>query len=722
MLDLRKAYLQIHMDSDLWRFQPVRFKGRVYVMTRMGFGLSVAPKVMTKILRKVLSLDDRVRDGTSSYIDDIIVRTDIVPVEVVRQHLEAYGLVTKEPAILDGARVLGLAVRKGPRGDYRWRRDNALPRINPDEDLTKRQLFSACGQLVSHYPRAGWLHPACSYVKRQVCDGQWDAVVPTNVTGMLLEMIQRAEADDPATGHWTVPQSAVGKVWCDASSLALGVCLDIGGHAVEDASWLRKRNDGAHINVAELEAVLKGISLAIKWGVQTLEIVTDSATVRGWVSSVIQDSRRPSVSGLGEMLIRRRLGMLTELIEAYSLNVSITLVGSSSNLADVMTRVPRKWLRTMAANDPVMDARPDAMPDVLACPAMVGIPDTGPSQSDSASMHEEIQRLHNLHHLGVKRTLHLARRRIGHRIRRRDVRAVIDECQVCRSIDPAPAHWDQGTLAVAETWRRVASDITHTDGHPYLTMVDCGPGRYAIWRKLTNESGASVASQLQSIFAEMGAPSQFLSDNGPCFRSQDVQAVLGKWTVSHLYSCAYRPAGNGIVERNHRTIKRMVARSRGCVSDMVYWYNNSPNVAGIVPSETVFVYAKELSTAEEGAAVQGDESGCNPYAVGDTVYVKPSKARCSTPWDMRVVTAILSPTAVEIGGIPRHVADVRLVSRVGLSGACDDSLVDGNRPVDAGDDSLVDGNRPVDAVGTERGGRCTRARRAPAYLSDYAVG
>lgn len=33
----------------------------------------------------------------------------------------------------------------------------------------------------------------------------------------------------------------------------------------EDATWLRK-NDYNHINVAELDAVLKGINLAIKWG------------------------------------------------------------------------------------------------------------------------------------------------------------------------------------------------------------------------------------------------------------------------------------------------------------------------------------------------------------------------------------------------------------------------------------------------------------------------
>jgi len=44
----------------------------------------------------------------------------------------------------------------------------------------------------------------------------------------------------------------------------------------------------------------------------TLSVYTDYATVYGWVQSVIKDSKRPKVSGLGEMLICRRLSMITE--------------------------------------------------------------------------------------------------------------------------------------------------------------------------------------------------------------------------------------------------------------------------------------------------------------------------------------------------------------------------------------------------------------------------
>ena len=59
VLDLRDAYLQLHVKEELQRYQTVEYKGRYYELTRLGFGLNCAPKIMTAVLGKVLSLDPR---------------------------------------------------------------------------------------------------------------------------------------------------------------------------------------------------------------------------------------------------------------------------------------------------------------------------------------------------------------------------------------------------------------------------------------------------------------------------------------------------------------------------------------------------------------------------------------------------------------------------------------------------------------------------------------
>ena len=55
VLDLRKAYLQVH--RSLWLFQTVMVKGQRYCLTRMRFGLNIAPSIMQAIMETVLSND-----------------------------------------------------------------------------------------------------------------------------------------------------------------------------------------------------------------------------------------------------------------------------------------------------------------------------------------------------------------------------------------------------------------------------------------------------------------------------------------------------------------------------------------------------------------------------------------------------------------------------------------------------------------------------------------
>ena len=151
IVDLRKVYLQIRVDPAMWRYQVVQHNGRKYCLTRLGFGMNVAPKIMTSILRKVLSLDSEVRAGTDSYIDDIVVNNTVVTNERVVRLLRDYGLEAKPPESLDGSRVLGLRVKRIEESLV-WRRDNVVDPL--PEGATRRQIFSWCGQMVGHFPVA----------------------------------------------------------------------------------------------------------------------------------------------------------------------------------------------------------------------------------------------------------------------------------------------------------------------------------------------------------------------------------------------------------------------------------------------------------------------------------------------------------------------------------------------------------------------------------------
>lgn len=77
-----------------------------------------------------------------------------------------------------------------------------------------------------------------------------------------------------------------GTVWCDSILLVVQRVLEIDGGKVEDDTWLRKENL-THINLAALDAVIQGLNLAAKWVLREVEVVTDSATILGWLRSVL---------------------------------------------------------------------------------------------------------------------------------------------------------------------------------------------------------------------------------------------------------------------------------------------------------------------------------------------------------------------------------------------------------------------------------------------------
>ena len=171
LVDLRDAYMQIGVDAKCSRYQVVEFEGNQYELTRLGFGLNCAPEVMKAIVSTVLSSNERVAAATDHYYDDIIVNLDLIGVEEVIDHLSKNGLECKSPESIESASVLGLKLHK-VQSDLVWGRSNSLE-FEIGDKLSKREVFSVCGKLVGHYPVAGWLRVATSFVKRLCHGSSW---------------------------------------------------------------------------------------------------------------------------------------------------------------------------------------------------------------------------------------------------------------------------------------------------------------------------------------------------------------------------------------------------------------------------------------------------------------------------------------------------------------------------------------------------------------------
>lgn len=80
--------------------------------------------------------------------------------------------------------------------------------------------------------------------------------------------------------------------------------------------------------------------------------------------------------------------------------------------------------------------------------------------------------------------------------------------------------WNATLLEVSEIWNRINMDICHVKNQNYLTIIDCGPSRYAIWRRIRHQDTASVIEQLEDVFFERGAPTESLTTQ-PAFVVKD---------------------------------------------------------------------------------------------------------------------------------------------------------------------------------------------------------
>ena len=673
IVDLQAAYLQIRVAEHLWKHQLVKFNGKVYALTRLGFGLNVAPRVMTVILKKVLGQNKAVEDGTNPYVDDILVNVSRVSTQVVVEHLKQYGLRSKPPEKLEGGAALGLRLKRIGGGSLLFTRGNVVPDI--PKTVSRRELFSICGKMVGHYPVAGWLRLACSFVKRVASGSAWDDFVGERALSMLTNIRDRVMKEDPVKGAWSVPNSESGVVWCDASSLATGVALEIGGVLVEDRAWLRKESDCHHINVAELDSVVKGLNLAVDWGLKDIKIKTDSATVRAWCDLIVNEDHPVRSKGAAEVLVKRRLGIFKSVVEELGLKVTIELVSSPKNIADSLTRVPKVWL-TEESN----------------C---------------SVSLAED---LHNRHHMGVDRTCYLARR-LDPKVGEDEVKKIVSTCEPCQSVDPAPSRHKGGSLHVEKDWSRLAIDVTHYRGVPYLSVVDCGPSRFAIWRELKRETARCVQVELQQIFRERGPVDEVMMDNDKSFKAYELRQLFRYWNIGTFYRAAHRPSGNSIVERNHRTIKSLAERSAIDPEEAVFWYNISPKVSQkeeSVPQRRLHTYRWRMPM--EAAEVY--ERGTPDFIrVGDQVWVKPKNCRCTSKWSMGEVTCINSSDNVSVDGMPRHVLDVRRV----LS-EDDENFEDCRESASGSSEEEIATQLHQESPSLRRS---NRVRHPPSYLVDY---
>ena len=247
---------------------------------------------------------------------------------------------------------------------------------------------------------------------------------------------------------------------------------------------------------------LKGINLALQWQGKVLPIKTDSVCVYYWILDTLTGKVRVRTKVASEKLIRRWLNTLKELVKEYALTVDVTLVLSTGNTADRLTLVPQRRLEVMKKEN-------------------------GPEPSISTAHIDELDtsQIMTIHrgcgHLGVQCTTYFIRR-ICPTVAKAAVKSAIRMCEECQSTDPALIQWEKGKMEVNRNWQRLGMDITNYSTRHFLTLMDCGPSCFSIWKQLARQDLTSMICQLEVVFFDCGPPYKILTDNDTAFCSKEL--------------------------------------------------------------------------------------------------------------------------------------------------------------------------------------------------------
>uniref|UniRef100_A0A224Z9V6 Tick transposon n=1 Tax=Rhipicephalus zambeziensis TaxID=60191 RepID=A0A224Z9V6_9ACAR len=115
------------------------------------------------------------------------------------------------------------------------------------------------------------------------------------------------------------------------------------------------------------------------------------------------------------------------------------------------------------------------------------------------------------------------------------------------------------------------------DGNRWIIVAVDHLTRYAETAALPSATARDVASfVLHHFILRHGAPRELLSDRGPAFTSEVVEAMLSECNIIHRTTTAYHPQTNGLTERFNRTLGDML--SMYVASDHGNWDHVLPYV------------------------------------------------------------------------------------------------------------------------------------------------
>lgn len=180
----------------------------------------------------------------------------------------------------------------------------------------------------------------------------------------------------------------------------------------------------------------------------------------------------------------------------------------------------------------------------------------------------------------------------------KDIEERCKKCHECQLVSqPNPPEPIKTTDLPTEPWQDVAADLLGPmpSGENVLVIVDYFSRFYEI-EIMKSVTSDKIIDSLEPIFARYGFPLSVKTDNGPQFKSEMFENYLKQNGIEHRKTTPYWPQANGEVERQNRSLLKVMriahAKHRDWKQELnkhLLAYRSTPHsTTGLSPAELMF--------------------------------------------------------------------------------------------------------------------------------------
>jgi hypothetical protein len=170
----------------------------------------------------------------------------------------------------------------------------------------------------------------------------------------------------------------------------------------------------------------------------------------------------------------------------------------------------------------------------------------------------------------------------------KDVKKFVSSCDRCK----AAKHNTQISKPPIESqkiapypWHTISADLMEklprsSNGFSNLLVVSDWFSKIILTQPLRNSGSRAICKFLEEqVFLLWGVPKVFISNNGACFKSREMKALLDKYGAAHRFNPAHHPQHNPF-ERVTRTISGSLRTVLG--ADQKKWDSFIPEIGAAI--------------------------------------------------------------------------------------------------------------------------------------------